>query len=399
MKRLWLLIFFLALLAPARALCQQARDITALCAIRANTYNADVPNMTDGSYQTHYKTNSVSKAYIRITAPKDAQIGALYLCFSDRPKPFGIQAQNESGEWTLLSEYDSPLYYNHFVALPKGYDAVRIVPHSRDGQRFSIAEIKIFTPGDAPAGIQQWQMPPDKVDLLMLVAHPDDEVIFLGGVLPTYAGELQKKVMVAVLVSTPSYRKNELLDSLWTCGVRYYPVIGPFNDVYETSLERMYKHWSKTRVLSFVSDLMRACRPDVVVTHDIKGEYGHGAHRVAASAALNAMAMANTQGEDGAPPWQVKKLYIHLYPEHQVVMDWRKPLSAFGGKTALEVSKEAFLCHVSQQSTKYSVCEDGPYDCAKYGLAYTTVGRDSGRGSFFENVYGPDEFLVVDEDW
>ena len=127
-----------------------------------------------------------------------------------------------------------------------------------------------------------------------------------------------------------------------------------------------------------------------MVTQDVNGEYGHGAHRAAADAAQAAIALAadETYQEKMAhsDPWQVKKLYLHLYEQNPVKMDWRKPLAAFGGQTAFDIACRAFECHISQQRTDYHVQDFGPYDNSKFGLAFSTVGEDVEKDDFFENL-------------
>ena len=50
------------------------------------------------------------------------------------------------------------------------------------------------------------------------------------------------------------------------------------------------------------------------------------------------------------------------------------------------MAEAAFQCHVSQLDTEYKVEDFGPYDNAKFGLAYTTVGEDVKKNDFFENI-------------
>ena len=154
-------------------------------------------------------------------------------------------------------------------------------------------------------------------------------------------------------------------------------MIGHFPDKYQLTLKGMYaqKGWSRESVYRFVAETYRACRPDVVVTQDVNGEYGHGAHRAAADAAQAAIALAADENDQEkmthSEPWQVKKLYLHLYEQNPVKMDWRKPLAAFGGQTAFDLASRAFECHISQQRTDYHVEDFGPYDNSKFGLAYS----------------------------
>ena len=67
-------------------------------------------------------------------------------------------------------------------------------------------------------------------------------------------------------------------------------------------------------------------------------------------------------------------------------MDWNLPLSAFGGKTGLEVAREAFACHISQQHTDYRVRDSGSADCSLFGLYWSAVGPDTEKDDFFENL-------------
>ena len=55
-----------------------------------------------------------------------------------------------------------------------------------------------------------------------------------------------KKVMVVYMVGGNSpKRKNELLDGLWTCGVRYYPEIGYFPDKGASSHDSVLRNWGE----------------------------------------------------------------------------------------------------------------------------------------------------------
>jgi len=82
----------------------------------------------------------------------------------------------------------------------------------------------------------------------------------------------------------------------------------------------------------------------------------------------------------------VKKLYIHLYEQNPIVMDFDTPLSFFNGKTAFEIAQEAYAFHKSQRSDWLRVLKSNQYDCRKYGLYSTTVGPDVEKNDFLENI-------------
>ena len=50
------------------------------------------------------------------------------------------------------------------------------------------------------------------------------------------------------------------------------------------------------------------------------------------------------------------------------------------------MAEEGFRCHISQQSTDYHVEDWGPWDNSLFGLYRTTVGPDTEKNDFFENL-------------
>ena len=98
--------------------------------------------------------------------------------------------------------------------------------------------MRLFTTGAAPADVQVWQPPCEQADVLLFPSHADDDVIFFGA-LAAQCVDRGLAVQVAYLVNHYDWqpRPQELLDALWTMGIRNYPVIGPFPDYYVLSLE------------------------------------------------------------------------------------------------------------------------------------------------------------------
>jgi LmbE family N-acetylglucosaminyl deacetylase len=235
----------------------------------------------------------------------------------------------------------------------------------------------------------------ERADLLALPTHADDEHLFFGGILPTYAGERGLAVQVAYMTNHwgERYRPHELLNGLWTVGVTAYPLIGPFADLYVTkeSLSAAEQTYGREAVLEFQVELLRRFKPKVVVGHDLAGEYGHGAHMLNAATLVDALALS---GDETAYPdsaerwglWETPKAYLHLYAENGIVMDWNLPLERFDGKTAYEMAVEGFARHRSQ-TEYFSVRQDGSWqDCRKFGLVHSLVGPDAAMNDLFENI-------------
>ena len=102
--------------------------------------------------------------------------------------------------------------------------------------------------------------------------------------------------------------------------------------------------------------------------------------------AVRQAADASFRPHAGAP-WRIKKLYLHGGDKPTLRMDWDAPLASFGGKTGIEVAREAYQYHVSQHKRRYQVAAAGEkYDSTLYTLTVTRVGKDSEKNDFFEHI-------------
>ena len=132
--------------------------------------------------------------------------------------------------------------------------------------------------------------------------------------------------------------------------------------------------------------LLRQQRPLVVFTHDVNGEYGHWQHKIVSVAVQEACKLSADESFDPASVqaygvWEVKKCYIHLYPENPLVIDISTPLASMGGKTALEVASAAFAKHRSQQNGRHLIpAVDDALTMNRFGMAYGTV--EAGTDAF-----------------
>lgn len=401
MKKRWiipLLLVLLLLCVPAMA--QEAQDITDQCTISAAPGKFKLKRLTDRDWGTTYVSNKQKNPYVALTASKDQPIYGLYVCFGDKVTPWKVEAKHQ-GQWEIV--YQSSAEYAHQYVPLDGETEVRVLPDSTKQTVLTIGEIFAFGEGEVPSYVQQWEPTCEKADLLVISAHPDDEILFFGGAIPYYAAEQQMNVVVAYMTCGTMERRSELLNGLWEMGLRNYPVIGDFWDKYSKKLDTAYENWGKTKTLKYVTELYRKYKPEVVLTHDVNGEYGHGAHRVCADAAQKCIAYASDAQKysDTAAlygTWQVKKLYLHLYDQNVIEMDWDQPLEAFGGQTGYEVAVAGYGWHESQHEAgqknkdtgKFEVFvvepRESDYSCYRFGLAYTAVGLDTVGNDFFENI-------------
>ena len=321
-----------------------------------------------------------------LTVEAEEAFYGLYLIWDTPPGEWSGQAEGQSisgGKYGFIHEYiplEAPAARAE-LTLPQGAIC---------------CDVYALGAGTPPDWVQQWEPPLEDADLLVLPTHADDEHLFFGGTMPFYAGEQGRKVQVAYLTHHwgEPYRPHELLNGLWTVGIRSYPVISDFADQYAGSLEEARTLYAEEEVLAYQVELLRRFKPEVVVGHDLNGEYGHGVHMYNAdtlcrAVEISADAAQYPESAQAYGVWDVPKTYLHLYPENPCVMDWNVPLEHFDGKTALEMAKLGFEKHVSQQ-TFFAVEDFGPYDCRRFGLYRTTVGPDVAGGDFFENLTAED---------
>lgn len=393
MKKWLIALLTLLALSLSVAFAAEANDITEDCKFKVCSSGRKYTLMTDKKYTSYWESNKIKTPWIAITAPEGKPIAGLYVCFGNMPESWEIQTSDDGKDWFTAVPGDTR-FLHEYIALPQPAQHVRLAVTSEKKTALRINDLFVLSEGDLPDWVQVWQPTEEKADILFLSTHPDDELIFFGGAIPTYAVEQQRKVVVAYFSRSNTTRSSELLNGLWHMGVRTYPVIGNFKDSYAKNLKAAYKTaGGKDKVNEWIVGLYRQYKPEVVVTQDTNGEYGHKQHMMIADAAQNCIALAANEDEFTASTiaygtWQVKKLYLHLYPENQITFDWTVPLKSMNGATGIELAEEAYTLHKTQASSGMSVTETGTkYDNRVFGLAFTTVGEDVRKDDFLENIY------------
>lgn len=346
-----------------------------------------------------------------LTLEHEDGMGSLYFLFNQIDDPYTI-TDNNSGVTVTAGEN---LFYHEFIDLEALFGtAPTSITIRFDKSPVTIFELYVYSSGEVPDTVQKWEQPYDgEADLVLFSAHGDDEHLFFGGVLPYYAGEKGYKVQVVYFTDhreDDKTRVHEMLNGLWTVGVRAYPVFGKHPDFFlrhnleGTYLSYEHRGYPREELLRFVVENVRRFKPIVAVCHDIKGEYGHGMHIVYTDLLIQTLEISNdpSQFPESAEKygvWDVPKTYLHLYEENQIVMNWDQPLEHFGGQTAYQVSVyQGFQCHKSQildfvwYYAAYSKAIDIPiYNPCYYGLYRSTVGPDVEKNDFFENVMTHEE--------
>lgn len=375
--------------------------------------------LTDGKRDTYSKCENEGE--VRLS--RADRIGAIYIEFDRIPQPWTI-TDSKSGK-TITCGENGFLHEYVDVAAAFGEEPEGLILSFEENT--VLADVYGFSQGTLPEWVQMWKPPCEEADLLLVSSHSDDEQLFFAGILPYYAMERKLNVQVAYVIQhfeannvANHQRPHEQLDGLWKVGVRNYPLMSGFPDLYAESKDKQQAlsqaiaafesaGFTYDDFVTYFIQCIRKCKPLVVVSHDFNGEYGHGTHVLCAAALTEAIEDAAEESKDPDSAkiygtWMVEKTYFHLYEENPIVMDFDVPLESLGGKTAFQVSQEGFGCHKSQHWTWFykwmygtadkpitKASEITKYSPCLYGLYDSKVGMDRLGGDFFEHIQTYDE--------
>lgn len=319
----------------------------------------------------------------------DKPFSALYLEWDAMPHPYLIQW--DEGEQLCGTEE----FQHDYVRLPEAVASVTFV--MPDYLEPVLCEVRAFTEGAAPEGVQDWRDPCRVADVLVFPTHSDDDALFFGALMSYYAVEMGLNIQTAFMTkhySEPE-RCHERLDGLWEVGIRNYPILADAPDLYAETLEEARYLYAQYDVLGWQIQQIRRFQPKVIVAHDLNGEYGHGGHMLNAHTLKEAVELA---ADENAYPdtaqsygvWDTPKLYFHLYPENKIAVDVNTRLENDPrGRTPFEIAVDAYGHHKSQHWCYFEVSQDDPEEnCVWFGLYRSLVGEDT-VGDIMDNIgYG-----------
>ncbi len=335
----------------------------------------DVSALTDDS---HYSVvNFTNGDTITITSTDNSSISGIYITWDSKAVPWTLGT--DSGDISCGNNG----FLHEYVALENASTKVTInIP--TDEMR--ISSIRIFNEGELPHDVQVWNPPCEKADIMVVASHADDEILFFGGILPTYAYIHDADIQVVYMSHFwhgQKVREHEKLDGLWESGIRNYPVCGNFEDLYSEDIATAESQYNYGDMVNYLISEIRRFTPQVVVTHDVNGEYGHGFHMLTSKAVREAVetagdATAHSESTTTYGVWDTPKLYLHVYEENKIRLDLRTPIEEdYLNRTALDIAISAYKEHVSQQWCWFYVSDDYKYSCADFGLYRTLVGADT----------------------
>lgn len=357
---------------------REPRGIEGQCRVLLGTRT--VSELTDGNVSSYADL----QRDIQVEFPAGTGEGTLILRWMKPPTQAQayLYAGSEQREVVSLEAG----FYVHHIAFGADITSVRLV--SAD-MAACLGEIAVYPGTEISPVVEMWRAAEPDLDILFIATHQDDEFLFFGGAIPYYAGA-GKNIAVAYAVNCGVRRYYEALSALWVAGCKTHPIFLGYPDIAcQTQLELAAQWQRHGDLLDDLVSLIRQYRPQVIVTQDDQGEYGHLHHQYLVSLVKKAVGLAadatyETRKTSFAP-WQTRKLYCHLSPENSLILDWSQEVPGKGGISAWDLGRVAFR---RNETERYFTFEKHGvrYDNRSFGLVFSTVGEDVEKNDFLENI-------------
>jgi len=227
----------------------------------------------------------------------------------------------------------------------------------------------LFARGEDPNSAPKQGAEVLKTDILAVFAHPDDET-GMAATLALYARGRHAVVaniyctrgegggnMVGTQESSALgiLREAELRDCLSTLGIRYCYFLDRLDWAYTESVAATLQKWGREETLGRLVRLVRALRPEVMLTMNpapTPGQHGH--HQAAGLLATEAFAAAANPArfpeqlqKEGLTVWQPRKLYF-TGKSGGVLCTIKVDGPLPNGETAGQIAAQALANHRSQ---------------------------------------------------
>lgn len=332
-------------------------------------------------------TPSAANKTLTITLPQDGSAVLMTIEWRAPVESFSV-VYLDANQKTISKETKTTGFYADTVEFPP---ETRQVQLSLVGEGNFVRNLCVYDANHPDNAVQQWQPVPEKLDLMLISPHQDDELLFYGGAIP-YACHIGADVGVVYMTNCGRSRYSEAMDGLWTAGLRNHPIFMHWQDQWGSSANHALKTWSQNGVdpQKEMVRLIRKYKPEVIIGPDPEGEYGHAQHKATSRLISGAIPLAMDESYDHESVreygvWEVKKVYLHLYTENRIEVDWNQPFSPDSPISPIFLAKEAFDKHRSQQG--FSMNRDAlKYANSTFGLYYTAVGPDEAKNDIFEHI-------------
>ena len=189
------------------------------------------------------------------------------------------------------------------------------------------------------------------LSVLVTYAHPDDEGFASGGTLALLVHAGARITLVCATngdvgeISDPSLatpatlgqvRQDELRQAMAITGIKDVRFLNYRDSGMAGTPDNQHAHAllqaDPTRVVEQLVAIIREVRPDVVITHDPTGGYGHPDHTTMCQHATTAFTRAGDAAAylqrqaQGLPPWTPRLLYYVCFPRSTFRRMWQQML-------------------------------------------------------------------------
>lgn len=325
--------------------------------------------------------------FLTVQIPAEAHAALMTLEWKELPESFTVELSDEQGNLLSRTEKQDAFYVESIPIPEKARQAVIECA----GKRGALGNLRVYGENYPAHDVQDWMPLPEKIDILLISTHQDDEFLFFGGSIPYYAAREDVTLGVLYMADCGRARYREALNGLWSAGLRSAPIFLGLQDGYTPSIDKARAMWRDSDPERLLVRVIRQYKPEVILCQDLNGEYGHGQHKYTAQLATECFPLAADPDYDPESAeqwgvWQIKKLYVHLYEQNQIRMDWNVPMDDTGIITPAFLAWEGYDKHKSQLSS-FSMERDGAqYDNTLFGLYWSSVGPDIEKNDFMENV-------------
>jgi len=260
------------------------------------------------------------------------------------------------------------------------------------------------------------ERPGDGRRLLLAHAHPDDESIYTGATMARYAAEGARVTLVTCTLGElgeiipPSlahlaaekedrlgeYRIGELAAACAALGVtdhRFLGGPGRWRDSGMMGTEgnddpRCFWRADVDQAAGALLEVIRDVRPQVLVTYDADGAYGHPDHIQAHRVAWRAFELATSADGPDGPPASMAKFYATAAPDAGQVTTEIDGGAYFGQKLA------AMRAHATQVtvSAPYFALSDGVRRLASGAEYYTLLAGPRGPGERETDLFAGEDY-------
>ncbi|MFF4528096.1 N-acetyl-1-D-myo-inositol-2-amino-2-deoxy-alpha-D-glucopyranoside deacetylase [Streptomyces sp. NPDC001407] len=255
--------------------------------------------------------------------------------------------------------------------------------------------------------------PPTGRRLLLVHAHPDDESINNGATMAKYAAEGAHVTLVTCTLGEEGevipdglahlaadrddalgpYRAGELADAMRELGVtdhRFLGGPGHYRDSGMTGApqnERPQSFWQADvdEAATFLVEVIRETRPQVLVTYDPEGGYGHPDHIQAHRVAMRAVELAGESAfrRDLGDPHEVAKVYWNCVPRSVLAEGFARLREMGVGKPFPGIAAETDVPGVVDDAEVTAAVDGSAYAEAKAAAMRAHVTQIAVDGPFF----------------